>query len=186
MGRSFFTADTHFFHGGVIRAAGRPFASVDLMNEHMITCWNAVVKNNDTVWHLGDFGYRGDALRYAQVFARLNGTKHLIIGNHDNASAIGLKWASVSPLQTITDSGKKVTLCHYPLREWPYYFSGGLHLFGHCHNRISGSHRSMDVGVDSIGYFPLTLGQIQERMREMPAVEFRTGSAINYDLDYAE
>ena len=56
----FFIADTHFRHRNIIKHDGRPYSSVDEMNEALITNWNAKVKPNDSVYHLGDVGV-GDA-----------------------------------------------------------------------------------------------------------------------------
>ena len=76
----FFTSDTHFFHGNIIRYCNRPFDSIDAMNEGMIQRWNNRVGPEDTVYHLGDVVINRRALK---TLARLNGDKVLIKGNHD-------------------------------------------------------------------------------------------------------
>jgi calcineurin-like phosphoesterase family protein len=48
----------------------------------LISNWNSVVKKTDTVYHLGDFGF-GNASMFESIVSRLNGTKKLVIGNHD-------------------------------------------------------------------------------------------------------
>jgi len=51
-----FISDTHFSHSNIIRYTGRPFQSVKEMDERLIENWNALVKSQDTVFFLGDFG----------------------------------------------------------------------------------------------------------------------------------
>jgi calcineurin-like phosphoesterase family protein len=85
-GRTFFTSDTHFGHRNIIDMSARPYASTGEMDADPIASWNAIVGPGDTVWHLGDFAY-GDRQYQQSVFDRLNGTKHLIRGNHDKGSS---------------------------------------------------------------------------------------------------
>ena len=56
---TFFTSDTHFGHENIIKYCGRPFKDVEKMNERLIKNWNEVVKDTDTIFHLGDFSFRG-------------------------------------------------------------------------------------------------------------------------------
>ena len=52
------------------------------MNEMLVHNWNALVRPDDTVYHLGDvaLGPIEDSLKYIE---RLNGHKILVVGNHD-------------------------------------------------------------------------------------------------------
>jgi calcineurin-like phosphoesterase family protein len=83
----FLTSDTHFGHAGVCRfteADGvtkiRPWTDPDEMDEEMIKRWNATVRPNDKVYHLGDVVINRKSL---STLSRLNGDKVLIRGNHD-------------------------------------------------------------------------------------------------------
>jgi calcineurin-like phosphoesterase family protein len=83
----FLTSDTHFGHAGVCRfteADGvtkiRPWTDPDEMDEEMIKRWNATVRPNDKVYHLGDVVINRKSLK---TLSRLNGDKVLIRGNHD-------------------------------------------------------------------------------------------------------
>ena len=64
-----FTADTHFGHGGALGLFRRPFASVAAMDAALIERWNATVAAEDTVWHLGDFAVRVREARAAALLA---------------------------------------------------------------------------------------------------------------------
>ncbi|MGN1345353.1 MAG: metallophosphoesterase, partial [Eubacteriales bacterium] len=78
----FYTADTHFGHANILRLCGRPFASVEEMNEKLIERWNEKVQPADTVYILGDMFFRTTEVE--SILERLRGKKHLIVGNHDD------------------------------------------------------------------------------------------------------
>ena len=74
-------SDTHFNHRNILTFKDddgnliRPnFTNVHDMDEHMVECWNSVVKDGDIVYHLGDvyFGELG------QLLNRCRGRKRLI------------------------------------------------------------------------------------------------------------
>jgi calcineurin-like phosphoesterase family protein len=83
----FLVSDTHFGHMGVCKFTRndgvtklRPWTDPDEMDEEMIKRWNATVRPNDKVYHLGDVVINRKALK---TLSRLNGDKVLIRGNHD-------------------------------------------------------------------------------------------------------
>ena len=83
----FLVSDTHFGHKGMChftRNDGvtklRPFDTPEEMDEFMVEAWNARVKPNDKVYHLGDVVINRRSL---SIMDRLNGDKVLIRGNHD-------------------------------------------------------------------------------------------------------
>lgn len=159
----FFTADTHFGHGGALGFYRRPFASVAAMNEALIERWNATVGPGDEVWHLGDFAIRQPPPIVAELLARLHGTKHLVTGNNDPAATIGQPaWASVLPYAEIEVEGVSLVLCHYPFRSWRGMNKGSVDLHGHSHGRLKPLPRQYDVGVDVWDFRPVTLAAILE------------------------
>ncbi|MEE2951832.1 MAG: metallophosphoesterase [Pseudomonadota bacterium] len=167
MTRTFFTADNHFGHAGVIDMCARPFKSVGRMDSEMVARWNAVVTPGDTVWHLGDFAYKMPLDDAHKIFKMLNGRKHLVVGNHDKATVKTWAWESVHELKEIALDGRRVVLCHYPLAEWPGFFRDSIHLFGHVHGArtIPGA---VDVGVDCWDFRPVTLDEILARRTPPP------------------
>ena len=63
MPNTFFTSDSHFGHASVLAPRmdrPRPFATIEEHDEALVAAWNAVVRPDDIVWHLGDFAYRCD------------------------------------------------------------------------------------------------------------------------------
>lgn len=67
----FFTSDTHFYHGNIIRFCNRPFKDVEVMNETIISNWNNTVGQDDIVFHLGDFCLGGSA-EWTKILDRLH------------------------------------------------------------------------------------------------------------------
>ena len=67
-----FVSDTHFSHTNIIRYTGRPFQSVNEMDERLIENWNALVEPQDTVFFLGDFGL-GTTLVLTEELFQYNG-----------------------------------------------------------------------------------------------------------------
>jgi calcineurin-like phosphoesterase family protein len=55
----FFTADTHFGHENAIKHCRRPFADADEMNAVLRQNWNARVKDDDDIYIIGDFFFKG-------------------------------------------------------------------------------------------------------------------------------
>src|ERR1041384_7607900 len=105
----FFTSDTHFGHHSAIVHCQRPYASIDEMDDDLIARWNAMVGPSDTVYHLGDFCLHPD-LEASWYLDRLNGTVHLLEGNHDRRTTQrhAARFASVSSMLEITIGGQMI------------------------------------------------------------------------------
>lgn len=119
----FFTSDTHFDHRLV--ATLRGYETPAEHDEALVETWNAHVRPSDIVWHLGDVSLGGPA-RWAPQVARLNGTIHLVAGNHDRCHPIFRDahrrhreyldngFATVSTMAHRKISGIRVVLSHFP------------------------------------------------------------------------
>lgn len=81
------------------------------MREIMVTNWNGVIGEEDTVFVLGDavMGKRQDSL---EVFSRLNGTKVLVPGNHDDCHPMYKDKVSYERKLEMYTSVFDVTLIH--------------------------------------------------------------------------
>ena len=160
----FFTADTHFGHGGARALYRRPFATTTEMDDAMVARWNATVGSADTVWHLGDFAVRHPSP--GTVLDRLHGAKHLVTGNNDPASVARLPgWASVAPYLELHGDGTPLGLGHYAFRTWRGMAKGAVNLHGHSHGRLRPQTRQFDVGVDARDFRPVTLAELLEPRR---------------------
>ncbi len=164
----YYTADLHLGHENVIRFCGRPFSSIEKMDKTLIENWRAAVQPNDDIYVLGDLIFK--SAEPEAYLKQLTGKIHLIRGNHDTFlknKALESYFKSIDDMLTIADEGRRVFMCHYPLAEWPGYYRNAIHLFGHIHNNRNEASKIMEtlpncynVGVDCIGFTPLTLTQI--------------------------
>ena len=162
LSRTFFTADTHFGHGGALGLFRRPFPSVAEMDAALVERWNEAVAPEDTRLAPG-------RLRRPRVaptapppsWTALHGAKHLIAGNNDPPAIRALPgWAAVRDYAELELDGRRLVLCHYPLRAWNGQHRGALQLHGHSHGRLKPLPRQFDVGVDAWGFRPVTLGEL--------------------------
>ena len=158
-----FTSDTHFGHANIIRFCSRPFKTAEEMDHTIVERWNSVVMPVDTVYHLGDFAYRVPVDYAHRLFAGLNGTKHLVVGNHEK---VGLKlpWASIDKMMEIVVDGQRLVLCHYPLLSWHWISRGAWHLYGHVHNSTFDHPRknvAVNVGQDVNVFYPVSFPAIR-------------------------
>ena len=163
----YFVSDTHFDHHMILKYQKRPFRDVDHMNEMLISNWNDRVSHDDTIYHLGDFGF-GDRDDLQKILDRLNGTKHLILGNHDQNSRDLVGWQSVGHYEEIRIEKDFVVLFHFAQRVWNKSHRGSISLYGHSHGSMPGNNQSVDIGVDCWDYRPVTFDEIKRRLKTLP------------------
>ncbi len=144
------------------------------MDESLINNWNSVVKQNDIVYHLGDFCL-GRLENFDSYFSRLNGKIILIEGNHDrNASKNKEKFFEYHKgFIEINVGGWPLTLCHYAMKSWNNSYWGSFHLYGHSHGKLPDDIAilSFDVGVDCHNYTPISIEQVKEIMKKKNRLE---------------
>ena len=135
----YFISDLHFGHSNILSFDNRPFKDITEHDEYIIEKWNETVGIDDDVFILGDISWY-NATKTIEIFKRLNGHKHLIIGNHDKKL---LKNEEVRKLFVeITDykeldigiNNKSIVLSHYPIPCYNNHYYGWYHLYGHVHN----------------------------------------------------
>ena len=162
--------------GRVIDFDHRPFKNVEVMDEAMISLWNQRVNHDDNVYILGDFCYRNE--KSAEWYlSQLKGHKHLVLGNHDtrlldNEIAMGYCDSIDRMMMYVSDSGKEICLCHYPMSEWNGSYRGHLHFYGHIHDKrdetweyMNQRENAYNVGCMLYGYRPVRLNEIVKANR---------------------
>jgi len=178
----YFTADHHFGHINVIRHCNRPFQSVTEMDEVLIENWNAAVSQHDTVYILGDLFFR-NKVPAGEYLQRLNGKKHLIIGNHDKdwmkRTDLSLYFESVERMIVMTEGAHRITLCHYPMMTWSGMPKGSFMIHGHIHNSRGADYfpllRSMpnllNAGIDINDFKPVSFNTLIENNQKFKGAE---------------
>ena len=185
-----FTSDTHYGHTNIAgqsvsRWSGgyRNFHSVWEMNKSLIEGINKYVKEDDILYHLGDWSFGG--IHNIKLFRDSIICKniHLILGNHDEHivdKEVKYHDSSFNPIELFSsvldvlhlEIGKtKMFLSHYSHRVWNGSHKGVVHLYGHSHGSIPDFGRSMDVGVDVAykmfgEYRPFNIGDISRIMEK--------------------
>lgn len=158
MSQVFLTSDTHFFHKKILEfeRAARPFSSVEEMNEVLIDNWNSVVTKRDTVWHLGDVCF--GKIENLEILSRLNGTKNLILGNHDQHGIHNY----LRYFRKI-EAAKKYDgylWTHIPVHPGQFYrFIGNVH--GHLHSGKIEDPRYVCVSVERYNLAPIAWEEIK-------------------------
>ena len=166
---TYFTSDQHFGHFNIIRLCGRPFETVEEMDEALLSKWNGKVKADDTVYILGDLFFR--AAKVEPILKALNGHKHLIVGNHDHTWMKRVEasdyFASVQTLKEVEVDGRVLTLCHYPMLSYPQARRGYM-VYGHIHNNVRDDYwpliarrsRMLNAGADVNNFEPVTFDEM--------------------------
>lgn len=150
----FIISDTHFNHKNIIEYTGRPFKTIEEMNEVIIKKWNDKVGKEDLVIHLGDFAL-GDKEEVIKIRNRLNGKIILIKGNHDHKSVRDAGFFIVKGTLEIGN----IIFSHNPLdeKEIPLCF---INVHGHIHEKESP--RGINVSVEKIDYEPKEIEDLKK------------------------
>ena len=166
----FVISDTHLDHAKLVELGYRKFESVDHMNDTIITNWNNVVKPNDKIWVLGDFGFV-NRKRCEYLLSILNGHKVLIKGNHDSRQVTGSKgWMDVRDYKRIKFQTYRFIASHYPFASWHGMNKKAIMIHGHCHGNLSKElqklidHPLVDVGADNWNFTPIHLMDIVDHV----------------------
>lgn len=191
MSNIYFTSDTHYNHKNICRGTSdwgketdevhsgihsvqrtRDFKTLDEMNLALIERLNSRVKQEDTLYHLGDWSF-GGAGSIGEFRNRINcRTIHLIFGNHDQhiepvASLHRQYFSSCQYYKELKIQGQHIILLHYAMRVWNKSHRKSIHLYAHSHGTLPGFGKSMDVGVDTNNLYPYSLEEIVEKMNKI-------------------
>lgn len=156
----FFTSDWHIGHKKVLEYSNRPFRDLDHMHKVLVNNFNTIVPKFGVTYFLGDMGFCSNELLKSIIY-QLNGTKILILGNHDRGmnSMYQQGFDVVLHGASLVIANELVTLTHCPLRgiyredtegmkgsvagenwhkenkhtKFSINNTGGFHLHGHTH-----------------------------------------------------
>jgi calcineurin-like phosphoesterase family protein len=147
-------------------ATRRGFETVEDHDEHVIAQWNSVVSKRDVTYVLGDVTMEKSGSY--PLLDRLNGLKHVVLGNHDRRQDVRKLLEHVESVAGMVNY-KGVILTHCPIHpmELEYRFPKNIH--GHIHDnyvRLMGSGledpdpRYICVSCERVDYVPKTLEEL--------------------------
>lgn len=161
--RRFVISDTHFGHENSLKWLDsngnklRPFDSIEELNTTIINNWNNVVKEGDVVYHLGDVVIKK---QYLEVIKQLNGTKRLVLGNHDIFDIKEYLNAGFKEIYGIKVYHElKLVLSHFPIHP-ECLKEGYINIHGHLHSNNLADKRYVNVSVEQVNYTPILLQDI--------------------------
>ena len=165
----YYISDLHLFHNRILEKFNRPFSSVEEMHEVIINNWKNKVKDDDTVYILGDVGMY-HAREIGNILNNLPGRKILVTGNHDfkniHSSSYKKTFAKITSYLEIEDNGRNVVLFHYPIEDWNGKYREYYHLHGHIHNNedsLSQKERQFNVSAEVVDYTPVSLDELEQK-----------------------
>jgi calcineurin-like phosphoesterase family protein len=128
---AYVTSDHHFGHDKMANLRG--YANAQSFAEAYVQAHNSVVQEHNAVVFLGDVCMSPGSLN---IIKELRGTKHLVLGNHDQFTQAQYLEAGFKSVNAMLFSGSaKVVLTHYPVH--PCYFSfrqaDWVNIHGHTH-----------------------------------------------------
>lgn len=169
-------SDTHLFHENFLDfrdstgAKIRPFSSVAEMNSRILDRWNSVVKPGDLVYHLGDV-FIGDRDSFKKLWPKFNGSKRLIVGNHDDIKFLSAGGFFQKVLLWRVWPEYRMIFSHIPLHpsnteillKEGNYVEGDVgkaktrlfNVHGHIHQNPSPDGPYFNVCVEALNYRPM-------------------------------
>lgn len=136
------------------------------MDQVIIDNINEVVGQDDTLYILGDFTFRGGSPSNYRHRIHCKDI-HLCLGNHDKRSLYDSDLHGFTTVQDVTEiiyCNQRIYLSHYPHRSWPASHKGSWMLYGHVHSRLNdedkvSNRKTLDVGVDNTVNYNKPFGQ---------------------------
>ncbi|MBZ5996154.1 metallophosphoesterase family protein [Leuconostoc gelidum subsp. gasicomitatum] len=155
-------SDTHFNHEKILyfdqsRAESLRALNIEPtiknMDSYLETTWNNVVKDEDTVYFLGDLGMFRKKQDFIAQLTRLNGHIVFFKGNHDHSDQLkaAVKDSEtgivevVDTAKAVKINGVQVWLSHYAI-DLPYPI---LSVHGHIHEAEYQSDGMINLSLDS-------------------------------------
>lgn len=171
MSMIFLTSDQHFKHNNIIKYCNRPYTNTHFMDKDIIDKYNQVVKEDDICFHLGDLTMENNPDIITSYLNKLNGHKHLILGNHDRLKPFQYVDCGYDSVHTSMMLGDKVYMAHDPSTAAALP-KGSVLYHGHVHGLYNQIVSLTDVvlfnvGVDVRGMYPIKLDDTLEIINQL-------------------
>lgn len=151
----YFISDTHIGHENM--SLKRGFKTVEEHDQFIFDCWNKTIAKRDKVFILGDLTMEKNNYSWLDD---LNGTKEIILGNHD----LTKHTKNILECETVTKVGacvkyKGMMLTHIPIHTCEIdRFTVNIH--GHVHENTLDDKRYINVSCEAVDYTPLSYDEI--------------------------
>ena len=175
--QTFLTSDTHYCHENILKFTdsngnlirGNRFSKISEMNEAMFNGWSETIRENDTVYHLGDVAFGRtyyDDLNFIDTFRSLPGKKILIAGNHDD-----ILWITKEKLFDEIHVCKELREQNFLLTHLPVHPSSlrmnkhgekKTNIHGHIHQAKSPTKAHRNVSVEWTDYKPIHVDEVMD------------------------
>lgn len=163
--KAYVLSDIHFGHKNVLEYSGRPFNTIEEMNETII---KNIVEIDSPETHLiilGDCAMAKGFELSNSFFRSLDSKTYLVMGNHDLSGSGHIRvegFDVVTPLMGMTVPGKetRLVLTHYPLCCVNISAMRMINVHGHEHQNNAHSNKHINVSVDQIDFTPVKLSDI--------------------------
>lgn len=162
----FLTADLHLGHKYIIdksskQTHSRPWDTLEEHDAMIEDNWNSVVKPHHTVAVLGDVLFQPDRF---EILKRLNGTKILVMGNHDDWYPTALYQESFQQCLGALKYQRKYILTHIPVHPGQFdRYQYNIH--GHLHSESLDDPRYICVSVDQHDFKPVAFETIADTLK---------------------
>lgn len=158
MSKIWFSSDWHLGHKNITGPkvstwpkGYRIFDTTEQMNREIIGTMNSYIKQDDTLYFLGDFSFKG--AQNLNTYRDQIWCKNIVFikGNHDKEHSLLKITNVVYPALEVDIAGIRICMSHYSHRVWNKSHHGSIHLYGHSHGTLEKYPwgKSMDVGVDN-------------------------------------
>ncbi len=155
----YLTADWHLGHAGIIQSCKRPFEDCAQMQFAILDCYKEAVKPNDDVVFVGDIFWDTKLPYMKSVLDSLPGDKHLVKGNHDNATVTKYIKAGFKTVEKVS------TVLNWQLNNYHIYHDPAFsqinrkdrYICAHIHDLFLLQKNVINVGVDVWNWYPVPI-----------------------------
>lgn len=166
----------HFSHKNM--AMYRGFQDEFYYDEHLIDSWNSIVAKKDITYILGDVTMEKKSPYY--LLNRLNGVKHVVLGNHDRRQDVPELLKYVDSVGGMIEY-KGFALTHCPIHpNEVVFYHGNIHAHIHHENKLeevivkssyddpdsvktNSLHKYYNVDAKLVNYKPKTIEELLNR-----------------------
>jgi len=161
MSKVYFISDLHIGHKRICEFSGPMRGNCITVEEHdawIIEQWNSRVTKHDLVWILGDVCFDKTKL---DTLKKLRGSKHLILGNHDEFLVEYPKY--FNKIHGFLKY-KGAWLSHAPIH--PDELRGKVNIHGHVHHKTVPDPRYISVCVEALNGIPVSWEELLVKIQK--------------------